>query len=199
MSIKLVFFYTQPSSGFSETYYTSGDNAKGVVDALPKSLFKRMSDWRAPACRLVAVRGSVVNSPHKSYVKTLYGDYAGVPSSGDPSLSLPDVQSTCAVVRLNGVSGKTRRVYLRGLKDSSTIMTAEGFPNPSPGLFVAWNYMVTEMRKAGFQIRWNDKTPLAPPLPAPTQVIKLHADALDPYFSEVWCNPVEAAKYARGG
>lgn len=158
MPIKLVFFYTQAQSGFSETYYMPGSDPRAAVLSLDQALITNMSYWRHPACQLYAVRASTTDPPKKSYLQIFGGYYKGGGIVGQVGTE-PDVQSTDAVVRINGIGGHSRRVYFRGLRDIDTRVSSVNTPIPSAYLAGGIANAFGDFKRMGFQIRFTQLPP----------------------------------------
>lgn len=197
MAIKVVFYYTCAQWGFTETYYSAGSQARPVVDGLSNTLLKNFSEWRAPICRLVAVRGSVEGSPGQSYLRRLYGDYSGIKHTLLGLDQEPDVPSTDAVLAFTGATGKRRRIYLRGLSDRDVLLTTDGFANPSPRLWSAWLKMIRSISSAGLQIRYTDLTTGAG-IPAPVKCLALRTVGGDPLKTLYQCTGQDLTNFPDG-
>lgn len=159
MSIKLVFFYNQGASGFSETYYVPGSDPKAAVQTIDYNTAVNLAYWRHPNCYLWAVRGSTTVLPKRSYLQIWSTYFRGGGSQTLYPDSLPDVQSTDCVTRLSSQNEKIRRVYFRGLRDIDVITNQQGVAMPSAYLRKGIQDAVFSMKAKNFQIRFTELPP----------------------------------------
>jgi hypothetical protein len=195
MPCKLVFFYNQGGSGFSETYYVSGSDPKAAVNALTYTTLVNMSYWRHPACSLWAVRASTTVLPRLSFTQTYAGYYRGAGIVGAFDLR-PDVYSTDAVVRLSGVGSHNRRVYFRGLKDQDVNITNLNVPQPSAFLAAGIGHAAQAMKTQGFQIRYTLLPPDGGLLWHGVSLVE--PSALSPFVTNLIVGPAVSPLFTKG-
>jgi hypothetical protein len=158
VAIKLVFFYNQGASGFSETYYVPGSDPKAAVQTIDYATAVNLSFWRHPNCYLWAVRGSTVVPPKSSYLQ-IWSTYFKGTGSTTAFDTWPDVQSTDCVVRLSSTNNHSRRVYFRGLRDMDVMTSPIGVAQPSAWLANGISNAAASMQAKSFQIRFTQLPP----------------------------------------
>jgi len=157
--IKLVFFYNQYASGWSETYYAPGDDPKLFANSLTTTFMANSVKWRNATTVLKAIRLTRVTPglARFSYLVRPYPSPQGVGVSS--AENGPDVASVDAVYQLGGQAGATRRVFFRGLSDLDTRRDAFGNDIPSVNVTKGVDLFVKGMIAYQFAIKYTQKPP----------------------------------------
>lgn len=133
MPCKIVLFFRQNASGWTEVYYSAADDPRPIANAfLPVAL--DFVQLRNRATVLDAIRVSreaappLLSSPRVSWLEPV--NQKGISGITDG----PDLVNATALVRVTTNDNKTRHIWLRGLNDADTIREFNGISVPSPNL-----------------------------------------------------------------
>jgi hypothetical protein len=162
MACKVVFFYNQGASGWTETYYSTQSTANGAVASITPALLKAAIACRAPGTQLFAIRGSVVDVLPRSSITLFFGNtYIVPPQAGDDKQ--PDIVGTDALMSLSGASFQPqRKLYLRGLNDFNTLRGASFNSEPTGLLIKGIDLMMKNVVACGLAIRYGIRPPTSP-------------------------------------
>jgi hypothetical protein len=155
--LKIVFFYNQYSSGWSETYYAPGSDPKSFADSLTPTFLSNSVKFRNATTVLKAVRITRIEAPRFSYLVRPYPSPQGtIISSGENG---PDVASVDAVILLQGSTSATRRIFVRGLSDFDTRRDAFGNDLLGTNISKGVDLFVKGMKAYNFAIRYVTRPP----------------------------------------
>jgi len=160
MGLKVTFFYNQGKQGFSETYYSASvSDPQSFLDGITPSIMHGFTDLRAVGCVLWAIRASYTEPPRRSALRLILGDYGGLLFGNADNLA-PDVVSTDAVLRLSGLQGSPRRLYLRGLKDSDVVLSNIGNDQPTAQLVAGFKKLLKSITALNLAIKYTVLPPV---------------------------------------
>lgn len=159
MPCKLVLYFNQFASGFSETYYHPSTNPITLADSLSNAFYQAAAAPRSVDTILVAARFSDTLPPRAS---TLVRPYPVAQGTRSGTLDVgPDVVSTDAVWLLTSSLGATRRLFMRGLADQDVRRDIFGNDLPSATLRTLTYAWLQALFAAGFSIRTSQRPPNA--------------------------------------
>lgn len=156
--LKTVLFYTQYSRGWTETFYSADTDPLAFSKFLGPAFQKNMTSWRDSSTQLVGIRVSDILGLRPSVFLNL-GTLIGGSPGGDNTVSAPDVVTTTAVEKITGTSGRVRRIFVRGVRDSDVIRSNTGKDSPSGALNAGLDRYFTQLSRVGFGILLTTQPP----------------------------------------
>ena len=153
MPCKLVLFFQQVQSGWSETWYYLGssDPRQCIIDQLTSDNLQKMVTFRHPLTYLIGARATALTGSKNSYSVQYADRYKGTKVS---TYSLgPDPVSTDAVVAVDAVQVGRKRMFVRGLNDDDVNRDKNGFPDPSSYLLQGVANYINTMQASNMGIR----------------------------------------------
>lgn len=158
MACKVVFFYNQDQSGWTETYYCPSTDPFTFLNSLPATLFQKAMAFRAAGTDLYAVRATLLGGLRQSFTLPLQGRYPS-PFSVNSSAYNPDVVTTDALYNLYDGLGHVKKMYFRGLIDAWTNKLPTGQSVQYPDLIQAIGQFITQLYNNNFQLRYQNRPP----------------------------------------
>lgn len=158
MSLKVTLFFNSGAGGFTETYFASGSNPQTFINSLPNSFYNAAIALRAAPCVMWGIRASNIGSPKLVYSVPLGSKVVASDDNFGPDN--PDVLSTDAVIRIYTQGGQSSTHFLRGLYDSSTVLSTAGNSQLGATLQKQINQYLNQLSLAGFQLRFGNRPPV---------------------------------------
>jgi hypothetical protein len=146
-NFKIVYQYTQPNKGWTETFYRTATDLPTAATQLPQ-VYLRALFMRDTLTVLNKIRISDVLNNRSSLV-------VPVNVSGPPGSAGPEGAGVAALVNLVSTTPpSSRKLWVRGIQDLMfNRIAASGVDNPSAGLINAINDWITYLAQYGYTIR----------------------------------------------
>lgn len=148
---KVVIFYNQGSGGFTETWYSTGEDPRTVANLLEDRLIPDLINWRHELTVLKAMRVSRIGAERTSYLRRFSPNYRG--RKRTTSTNTPDVISTDAVIKVNALQAGSKRMFIRGLADVDVERTPTGDDKPSADLIAGLSSLVGVAQIQSWRLR----------------------------------------------
>jgi hypothetical protein len=164
--LKVVFFYTQATRGWTETYYANGSTPATWVQAnqaLLNNPFDIMN-IRATDVILQEIRVSAIGSPRITYSLPL--NYQSPNALEDPATTNYDQDSfgTDALLLVRSAAGIPRHIWLRGIPEIYVAYDEEGNPTPPAEFLQRVASFQSALLKLGMMIQNANVPPTGSPL-----------------------------------
>jgi hypothetical protein len=158
MPCKVVLFYTQFQRGWTETWYHNESDPRTLLRTVLNEIkLNNASQFRHQNTFLVAARATSTIGQRLSYSISYGTKYHG--TAKRTNQKTPDVASTDAVIKVDGVQFGTKRMFIRGLNDDDVTRTVDGTDAAVGGLLTGMADYVNSMAAGSFAIRTLDKPP----------------------------------------
>lgn len=155
MPLKIVHFYQQKDQGWTETYYTQDATVGSFRQKITRQGLEKFAGIRAPLTNFVAVRITELTGQRNS---SLYLISPAIPGNAHQlnisNLGNPEPVSTDSLSIIYGQTGKSRRIAIRGIRDSDVIRDFTGLDTVGPNWVNDFGFMVQQMVNWGYCIRW---------------------------------------------
>jgi len=152
MAVKVTLFYNQVGSGWTETWYHGSSDPKSLIsNTLTAFVLKSCIDFRHALTYLIAARATKIGGGKESFTRSYGTKYKGLSAGvGEPG---PDVVSTDAVLKVDGIQTGVKRMFIRGLNDFDAQRNIDGTDKPSGALTAGLTNYLNAMAGSGFALR----------------------------------------------
>jgi hypothetical protein len=196
MAMKVVLFYTQAQSGWTETWYTASGDPKVFINTLLTSdMLRAAVSFRSSLTYLTAARCTGIGGSKLSYTRSYGTNFRGNSILGTDIN--PDVVSSDAVVAVDALQVGRKRMFIRGLNDADIKRQGDGQDVPAGNLVAGMVNYLNAFANAGMAIRILQQPPNGGLVWLPVE--KVQAVAGVPQHVDVVTTDAAAAPLAVGG
>lgn len=152
MPCKVVFFFNQFQRGWTETWYHNSTDPMALLDQTTLIIaLNNAVTWRHQSTYLVAARATRLDTDKLTISRSYGTKYHGKASR--TSAKNPDVTSTDAVIKVDGIMGNSKRMFIRGLIDDDVVRNPDGSDEPGGTLINGMSDYINSMAVLSYGLR----------------------------------------------